>query len=366
VRWRTDPALVGVLALAGLAWVGQGYYNGDIAAYCAQAWSGDLHDRVVHVGYTTLAWALGVISGRALPWSLDVVNVLCAGLGAAAATRLADRTGDRAAVGLAAVALLLPWAPFAEVDVPWIALVLAAAAGLPGAAAAAVAISPTALLALPWVAMRRGGPGPLIEGALAVAALTALSGGGWWWGDRGVLQPRPLLIGRNLGSWLATVPWLVVLTGSLRPLPRSLGGLAPLLLAPADVPAAPLVSIAAVAAALDHRARDDLARTARVGALVWLVVGGVVATERRAERVAEEHVTILRVLRRLAPGDGLVAPFTWGARAAVIATGDPYGLPWHPPGRFLRDQRAGRQHVDGVVRVLPPGPPATSPLPEPP
>jgi hypothetical protein len=47
-----------------------------------------------------------------------------------------------------------------------------------------------------------------------------------------------------------------------------------------------------------------------------------------------------RIGRLLGERDGLIAPFTWSARVAVHATGDPYGLRWHPPGRFLRNQQA--------------------------
>ncbi|MEM6926238.1 MAG: hypothetical protein AAF602_04885 [Myxococcota bacterium] len=354
---RRDPGATGLVAGLGLLFVGRGYLNGDIAAYCAQAWAGDLTDRSVHLGYIAGAAALAPLAGSALPGVLDLANVLAAGLAAVAVTRLTPAAPWTA--GLATIGILLPWAPFAEVDVPWIALVLTAAAGAPGAAAGAVFLSPTALLALPWVALRRRGVGPLVEGALAVAVLTGLSGGDWWWGERGVLQPRSFLIGRNLGSWLATVPWLVVLTG--RPGRwRDLVGLGPLLLAPADVPAPALVAIAVVSTT-QGRTRGSLHRVARSVAIAAVLATGLLQASLRAARVTHEHAAILEVLRSFEPGDGLVAPFTWGARASVIATGDPYGLPWHPEGRFLRDQEARWAEVDGTIRVLPPQASATPP-----
>lgn len=338
--WGALPGLV------ALAWIGRGYVNGDIAAYVAQAWAADLSDRVVHVGYVAMATALSPLVGRDLPWALDVVNVGCAALASALSTRL----GGGVWTGLAAVTLLLPWAPFAEVDVPWMAAVIASAVGVPGASALAVLVSPTALLALPWAAWHRRHLGPLVEAAAVVAVLTVASSGAWWWGERGVLQPHVWLPGRQFGIWLVTVPWLLVITGRpWRALPPLLA-LLPLLLAPADVPVAPLVGIVMTAAALHAPPR---LRGLRAVVLAGLAGLAIVATQTRADRVSAEHETLLALLRRFDPGDGLVAPFTWGARAAVIATDDPYGLPWHPEGGFLRDQATAWAHVDGTIWVLP-------------
>lgn len=348
-----DPAWSALAVSVALVFVGRGYLNGDIAAYVAQGWSGDLANRFTHVGYTGLATVLAPLAGRELPVALDVVNVVAAGLACAFATRLTRHA--RGWVGLAAACIALPWAPFAEVDLPWIAAVLGAAVGVPGSAAVAVALSPTALLALPWAAWHRRHLGPLLEGTLVVGVLTLASHGAWWWGPRGVLTPHPWLIGRNLGNWLVTVPWWLVVTG--RP-PRMVGpvlAVSPLLVAPADVPTGVLVAVIATAAAL----QPTRTRHLRALALAIVAVGAWQATRARADRVATEHRAILTVLRRFDPGDGLVAPFTWGARAAVIATDDPYGLAWHPEGRFLRDQAIAWRHVDGTIWVLPPHAPAT-------
>ncbi len=340
-------------ALFGLAFTGRGYLNGDIAAYCAQAWVSDVSDRVVHLGYLVVATGLAPLAGEALPRCLDVANVLAAALASVAAARLAPRAS--LGVGLAAGGLLLPWSPFAEVDVPWIAAVLAAATGLPGAIAVGVALSPTALLATPWVAWHRGQVTPLLEAVVAVVALTLLTNGDWWWGPRGVLEPRSYLIGRNFGGWVATVPWLVILTGHPLRIFRPLLALAPLLLAPADVPAAALVGVVVTAAALDAPGGP-----LRGLALALGLALGLQGAQLRAERVDAEQAAIVELLERFEPGDGLVAPFTWGARASVIATGDPYGLPWHPPGRFLRDQEVQWRDVHGTIWVLPPPGGATS------
>ncbi|MEN0063262.1 MAG: hypothetical protein AAGA48_14000 [Myxococcota bacterium] len=346
--WASACIVVGL----GAPLLGSGFLNGDIAAYCAQGWTADLADRTVHLGYTALATLLAPLAGHTLPIWLDLVNLVAAVVLITAATRL--HQGDRRTLGLAAAAVVLPWAPFAEVDVPWMALVMASAAGVPGCAALAVAVSPTALLALPWVASERRALAPLAEGVMAVGLLTVISGGSWWTGPRGVLEPRSFLIGRNFGTWVATIPWLVVLTGRWHRVGRPLLFALPLLFAPADVPAGVLVAIATTTTALIEPSLTPLGRVARVGAVSWLLVWAFFETQTRAERIRTEQAQIMAVLRAFEPGDGLVAPFTWGARAAVLATGDPYGLPWHPEGRFLRDQATPWALVDGTIWVLPP------------
>jgi hypothetical protein len=87
----------------------------------------------------------------------------------------------------------------------------------------------------------------------------------------------------------------------------------------------------------------------------WVVAAQLAwsATETvgRVRRAREENAVVAEVAAALGPGDGLVAPWTWGARVSVAASGDPYGIRWHPPGRFLRDQQA-RWCADPPERVL--------------
>jgi hypothetical protein len=68
---------------------------------------------------------------------------------------------------------------------------------------------------------------------------------------------------------------------------------------------------------------------------VWTT--GALALERA--RIRAENARIEAAAAALGDGDGLVAPFSVAARVAYARTGDPYGLPWHPPGGWLRDQR---------------------------
>ncbi len=344
---RLAPPLV---ALVGLAFVGAGYVNGDAAAYAAQGWAGDLWGRATHVGYVAVAAALAPLAGDHLPVALDVVGVLAMAAAAAVASRRLPL------LGLATVAVLLPWAPFAEVDPLWVALVVLARAGVPAALALAVAVSPVALLTVPWLVLARRSPAPVLEGAAAVVLLTAGSAGAWWTGPRGVLTHDTLLPGRTAAAWGTGLPWLwgaaLAVAGgprALRPLAAPLAALLPLLVVPPDVPAwlvGGLVvgeALAEAHARAEGRVRRLLA--AAVGAQL-LLAGGLAA--HRAARVREEAAVVRRVVDAWQPGDGLVAPWTWGARVAVTATGDPYGLPWHPPGRFLRDQ--ARQWADADVQ----------------
>ncbi|MEQ1568059.1 MAG: hypothetical protein ABMA64_20640 [Myxococcota bacterium] len=305
------PLLIGLLALlpAGLA-LGVGPMNGDAAAYATSP----VTDRWVHAAYA----AVGQLAG------FHLVNLAAAGLAVAAA---AHHT-RRALPTLAAAAVVVAWAPFAEVDLPWAALVVAATVVHPALLGLAVLTSPTALLAAPWVVARSERPNAAVAAVAAlaaVAAVTLASGGQWWVGERGVLHPGPLMPGLGFGRLLLHLPWLLVLAD-----PRGLRGLAwlaPLVFAPTDTPA---WLVPAWAIACEARApRPAVAAT---------LVGGWLALADRAWQISGENAVIARVVAELGPEDGLVAPWTWGARAAVAASGDPYGIRWHPPGRFLRAQ----------------------------
>jgi hypothetical protein len=300
-----------VLSPALLA-LGTGPIDGDAAAYGVGAWN----ERWTHAAYVA---ALRVVDGDVLSW----LACWLAAIGAA-------RTGGRlAAAGTAAV--LLPWAPFAEVEPLWIAAMVWAATGPWWLAALGVALSPTALLATPWAGRRA-----VLAGMAAVAVLTVVSGGAWFTGPRGVGE-AVLLPGRTLAEWGKWLPW------ALLPLARGRWWLlAPLVLAPPDVPAWLLVGIAWTMALgqqpserpwVPASRRHDLAC---VLVSAQLLVGGW-QLWRRVERVRAEDAVVDAIVA-LGP-DGLVAPWTWGARVAVRAAGDPYGIRWHPPGRWLRGQR---------------------------
>lgn len=380
-------AVVAAVAAVGCAGAGAGFANGDAAVYAAQGWAGDLGQRVVHVGWIAVAVALAPMAGPSLPAWLDGVTALFAAVAVAAIARLAgvlDRSPLVAAV--AAAAVVLPLASSAEVDVPWFALVaVAATAPRVGGAllvAGAVLVSPTALLALPWlavtrwrVARRRGELEPLLDVAalvlaagLTVGCLTLGSAGSWWTGDRGVLTGAHTMI---KGAWfLHAVPvgllplaFLACWRDRRGCRADGLGLLAavPLVLAPPDVPswlvpAGACVVLAAGAGGPQGWRYRRAAGVVTVAVLAWdvLASGATWAAERA--RVQREVAVITGVLAELGPDDALVAPWSWGTRASVMQTRDPYALPWRVSGRPVRDQ-AERfcGHAFRRVVVLPPG-----------
>lgn len=359
LRVLAAAALVG---LAGAALGGVGFTNGDAAAYAAQAATGELADRSVHLGYLAgAAWLASRVAD--LPRALDLVSAAASALAVLFAAPVARAGGGLPGIAaFAAAAVILPLAPFAEVDPVWLALVVLARA-LPGWSAAlpmaaAVLVSPTALLAVPWAGW---GDGPRLRGivvgaAVAVVALSVATGGDWWFGARGVLEtplPNP---GRAAQAWGRALPWALV------PLALVARGTAfealswiPLLLAPPDVPAWVLPGWSLAFRAAHGAPRVPLEAVA--GLLgIQLAIGGFSAWAAH-RRVAEDDAVAHEVAAALGPDDGLVAPFTWGARVSVLATGDPYGLRWRPPEGFLRDQRAAWCGTRlGRVAVLPPGP----------
>lgn len=309
------------VVLVGIAGAGAGWLNGDAAVYAASARDGAIFERPVHAGYVAVAGGLASLVGAALPAWLDRLTAVCAGLAVASAR-------DPREAWITA-ALVLPWCAFGEVDLPWIALVCWALRGserwAAGAVGLAVAMSPTALLAVPWVLVGRRGGGAVVGAGLAVAALTVASGGGWWWGPRGVLTTT-LLPGRTLGAWLVALPWCVL--PLVRGSPRGLFACVPLLLSPPDVPAWIVAG-----RALPLRAH---------WAAPWLIgtqlLVGALQLEARHRQVRAEDAVVRMVAEALEPGDGLIAPWSWGARIGVAATGDPYGPVWRSADRAVRDQ----------------------------
>jgi len=340
VMAAAPPRLALGVAALGVVLGGAGFLNGDAAVYAAQGWAGDLASRPVHAGYVAVAVLLGGL-GEGLPRALDAVSALAAGALVWGAGRRAEA---RDVSALVAAGCVLPWCAFAEVDLPWMALVLwGALAGSPAWSAAllagAVWVSPTALLALPWVAWHRGGVRVLAGPLLAVAALTVGSQGEWWWGDRGVLH-APRLPGRTAAAFGWSGVWaLALLSGD-----RKLLGLLPLLLAPPDVPTWVLWGVAS--------ARSLPALSWGRGLALGALLLGLWGLAERRSRVGSEDRVLRAVLAQLEPGDVLEAPWSWGARASVMATGDPYGARWIAVPRGVRDQQ--RCPAQRLV-ALPPG-----------
>lgn len=281
--------LIAGAALLALPLVGSGPINGDQAVYLHQAHTGDWFARWIHVPYVLwLAPHTGLTA--------DVANVL---LGAAAVLLLGRRFGWQGAlVGLGSV---LPWLPFAEVDVPWF-LCMVLALEVPALAALAVAISPTALAgALGWRSWSALG---------AAVVLVLLSGGAWLLGNRGVLvvhwRPDPLAQLMPLVVPLLTVSWT-------RERARELALLAPVLLAPGDVPA----YLLAVPFLAEHARGRLLAVHVAIG-LVWLGLrhDGAVTRTRALQLQAAD----------LRPGDVYEGSWSDRVRLGLLVDGRPDAL----------------------------------------
>lgn len=326
--------IAGIVLAVGLALGGSGTLGGDPVVYAIQARSGDLWSRPVHLGYLALANVLAPLAGDALLRWLDAVSAVAA----AAIVLLVGRSTTSA---VAAAAVVLPLAPFAEVDLVWVALLVGAPHAPPAAAAAlvalAVAVSPVALLALPWVVATARDARPLLGALLAVAVLTVATGGAWWTGDRGVLTAAVWMPGRSLEGWAWALPWLCLplYRGPAGPLLATL----PLCLAPPDVPG---WLVPGLALAREVRGAPPLAVAQAAVAAVALAAttAGVRAEDRLLRRVAAE----------LGAGDGVVARWSDGVRISAFATGDPYALTWRPADRPVRDQ-AARWCADPPHRV---------------
>jgi hypothetical protein len=338
---RLAPGPVGVqrgaliaLALVGWAASGAGLTNGDLAAYLEQAERGSLTERPTHLGYVALARGLSLLPGD-LALYLDHLATASA---LACAAML-----PRGAPLLLGVAACLPLVGHGEVDATAHLLVLLAArAPAPWAAlawAAGITVSPFCLLAAPWLAAERG-PRWVVPVTLGAVALLSLpEQGGWWWGHRGVLRApdwrwawgldAPLLAALVLYRLQARDAWLVLLA-----------------LAPPDLPRAVLPVLL-----LGHRAL----RPAPSGVTAALLSLSLAAGARQAwdgdRRVRREQAWLVAAADALRAGEGLIAPWSLGARASYLATGRVYGARWRVPGGFVRDQE-GRWCAGIPARVI--------------
>jgi hypothetical protein len=349
-----------VLAL-GIAGSGAGFRNGDAACYAAQAWAGDLSERTIHLGYLAVAALLAKLAGPALPTALDLLSAVAAASAVLAVARIASRSGGSAVVAaLVAAAVVLPEASYAEVDVVWLALVAwAAAVEDPRASAVfvglAVTVSPTALLAVPFVLAVRREWMPGLGALVAVIALTLVSRGDWWAGDRGVLGAS-LDPGRTVGMWAwQAAQWAgpVAMLVSARPRDRWIVAAAvPLVLVPSDVPGWMVpglaLAIAAANAELPERVRGAFA-LAGAATLAW----SVVTWWDQGVRIRAENAAIAAVAANLQPRDGVIAPWSWGTRLSVVVTGAPYAAWWRVPGPAVRDQERWCEGEYSRVVLLP-------------
>lgn len=296
-----------------LVQAGQGVLNGDAAIYAWQGEVGDWHARPVHLGWIGLANVLGALQ---LPVraALDVCHVLIAAL---AVGGLARRSWLSA---LLAACLLLPLASWAEVDVPW-AVAWLGAASLSGPVAAlclalSVSLSPTALLAVPALLALRPGQrwGLCLATGLTLLALTAVSGGLWWTGGRGVLTTAGHAGPAGLLALLDPVLLTALALGAHRLRWTWLWLLLPML-APADVPGWLPLGLLAAREAVEPASRTWLALLGAWSLASWAGQGAEVrATERRIATLAQDPDPVL--------------PESWSeqVRLSIAVTGEPYGL----------------------------------------
>ncbi|MBT3219329.1 MAG: sulfatase, partial [Proteobacteria bacterium] len=371
---RPPNSTVLLLLLIALFGVGTGFQNGDIAVYVHQALEGDFSQRVIHIGYVFVASVLGNLAGDRLPLVLDLVNVGCGIAIVYGVVQLAGREDVyRGLAGLAAAIALLPVISWAEVDLAWLALVLWAAAipidGL-GALffAAAICVSPAALLSAPWLAWakhRQSNVNSTIVVLLAGAALAAMVlglgwGWEWFWGERGVLTGSAPLPWITASRFALALPFLFValaLPTWIRQ--RESYGIIwtlPVLLAPSDTAAWVLVAIPLCLAVAHARLLPlSLRRPAQLVLLAQLLLSGHAWWTTR-QRVVAEREAIEALAAKVGPRVGVQAPWSWGVRLSLAATGDPYGATWIDLKHPVREQRKQWCQTDlHRVAVLPPG-----------
>jgi hypothetical protein len=370
--------LLGALTAALLA--GNGPAGGDAAVYIEQARAGAFDRNPVHIGYLLLARAALAVHDDLL--AMDLLSAASLVVLAVGAARLArDLAGE--GTGVAAVscmALALPLAPFAEVDLP-MAAAMCGAMVVDGAipalllTAAACAISPGAL---PWVpaalvARRRGRLAPVLGVALWAAVMapwaSEIVGGSRGfaaaWATRmpvgralaesfALLVPAalaPLMFvgavasgpGRRLDR-VATVAFVAAWL-TLARIPSVPGQLATIPLAAA---------VAGRGASVVTRLWPGAGRLAVLGLLVGAVATGFRAADLRRIQVRRENEVLAALAERLAPGEVVVAPWRWGVRLAHargIATSE--GWSEQPgAGRWVLPPGATVAGVAGTMETL--------------
>lgn len=358
----SEARLVGLLAFAlfGIAWiaVGSGPINGDAAVYAHQATNLDFSQRWTHLG-----WVLLLSVSHLGPIPAGVVAdlwVVASAVGCVVvAARLAREREDGAVVMAATVAglVVLPVASWGEVDLVWVVLValsamVSSSIGSASAMAAAVSVSPTALLALPWLVFRRDtNTAPLWGAGLAVFAISAWSAGAWWTGDRGVLMAGSSEPFAALRRWapLLVLPWVASWPRGGQSLRALL--LLPLLLAPVDTASWAMMGVAAAAAATGVGGRN---KYTRIGALAIFALVALHGWSTRWDRVVRDREFVGEVAKSLGDATALIAPWTMGVRISIAVTGDPYDMLWRIPigwVRFQRESWCADRDFTNVLRV---------------
>lgn len=305
--------------------------NGDQAVYLDQAARFAISERWTHALYVALHIGWGS------PWRSDLLTLACAGVATAWITSHYGK--DR---GVVLAVALSPWMAFGEVDVPWfLGVVLASSAREPLAALAvalAVGVSPTALVALPWLLVARRDRA-VFGGVAMVVLLTVLSGGDWWVGRRGVLTSdytrAPLA---QLGPGL-----LAALALARTPSRAEALALLPVLLAPSDVPAGLVLVLAVV-----RGRRIPLGSRASVVGRSGLLVLGVVGLLGTRARIAREMDGLRAASARLDPTDEIHGSWSDRVRTSLWVTGRQEGFA--RSGEGTRRFRVDLDQRDSITR----------------
>jgi hypothetical protein len=307
-------AVAAGVALVGLFCVGKGFANGDAAVYWHAGSQLDFTERSIHLGYLVVA------AGVRSPLALDLVSVAAAAATVVAAGRHGGWSWFASAIVGCAV---VPYAGYAEVDLLWTALLAWAviAPARVGAAlvAVAVSISPTALLALPIVVdQARPKAVWLLMGALGmVSLLTLVSGGDWWFGDRGVVA-YGVDVGTTLGRSWRYMPWICMIPVLWHRPSRLVSGLL-LVAAPSDAACWALLAMAG-STAVPIRGRM-LWLWPQVALSAWLMLSerGRVISETNEIAASRDQVDAYTLV---------VAPWSYGVRWSILGGSGPYSEHW--------------------------------------
>lgn len=353
--------LVLLIFLFTIGWMGMGggFFGGDVPVYIHQANSGDLSQRVIHIGYIMLIQCLLPLFGEKVHMVLDALNLI-AGLGIVC---LVYRWGTQRgyskilSAGFVGIALI-PFLSWAEVDLLWIgavtlAIVIRNRVGSALIFSLGMTLSPVALLTLPFVLLERRALGdsktPWIHcGSVVVVwgVLSLIGGGDWWIGDRGVLSMHSLSPGLVLQHWIedglsyGLAPW--VIAGTVMGRDYRWLVLLPLCLAPPDVPTGLCLAIA-----WSGGFSDAVNRSRSIPVLRWifplcvflqLTYQGGRWKETR-DRLVQERTEINHVAAQIPENALLLAPWRLGVQVSLVKTGDPYQGRWRSQQKPVRDQQ---------------------------
>ena len=304
------------MALVATLASGQGLVNGDQAVYLWEASQSGGPIRWTHVGYIFLLRVLPQLSSS----GADYLSCVFFGgsIGLFAWREMSRGHSQLASIYL--VFMVLPWAPFGEVDTAWFFLAVLAVLAPPVwgflFAGLMVTVSPTALAGIPVLVWWRRDV-RWLGAAFATLVLIVVSSGDWLWGTRGVLTGGWLSMpGRQLQSLMFPIFALVLLSPWATLQALLLGGVG--LMAPADVPGhwwAGLVFARYLGEYFGTATR--LKSRLVIGLLVFFALQSSLATRTTCCRLREETEALREVSGSLERGDAVVGSWSMTQRVQV-------------------------------------------------